>query len=238
MEALSRTIPEFAVAFREGRLYRTQAEDGTVLKAVYRNGRLRLRAGPGANGSFIQDTTDTRKSIGKHLQKLGYPPEEVAKSLQRFDALAEDSPLELPGRRVIKRVAPRFNVDLNGEWLDPRFALLLAYEYLGLATGENIYHSGLDGVRNFIRGGAKDRRVKVERFAGEAVEAAHAICIIPGPDSFMIDIRLFRAIVFRVSFQGFVFRAQDFVYYEDLKQGRSMVAASLNEAKMGHWTST
>lgn len=238
VEALSTTVPVFVATFREGCTYSAQKEDGTVLKAVYRNGRLKLRAGIGANGSLVQDTADTRKSINKHLQKLGCSPEEVAKSLQRFDALAEDSPLELPGRRVVKRVAPHFRTDLSGGWLDPRFAILLAYEYLALVLGENIYHPGLNGVRNFIRGGDEDRRVKVERFAGEAIEAAHAICIIPGNDSFVIDIRLFRAIVFRVSFQGIVFRAQDIVYYEDLQLGRSMVATSLREAQMGLWKVT
>jgi len=95
VEALRNTVPELSAAFLEGRAYRARAGDGTVLNAVYGKGRLRLLAGPGANGSLIQGTTETRKSIGKHLQKLGYLPGEVDSFLQRFDSLAEDSPLPL-----------------------------------------------------------------------------------------------------------------------------------------------
>lgn len=236
VKALRDTLPVLYQAFQEGQVYHAEMNDGSILSATYRKGKLRVIPGPGKNGAVIKSSPDTRKDIERTLKKRGYISDQIHEILADFDRLQDNSPLELPdGRVVIKKAIPPLNLDLKGNWIDDRLAGLIAYEFATTIVAEKIYNHRLDPVRRYILGGDPTPLLKVQRFVGRQAEPAHAICVLPQEDSLIVDIRLFRALIFKVTFEKVVFRAQTPVYFEDLKGKRSMVASSLEDAQKSRW---
>ena len=200
----------------------------------FSKGKLEVLNEQKPDGSLILDTTKGIKEIERQLMKQGLSDKEIMKHLENFKNLQDNKMMRLPnGSSVIKWSIKKIFPDLKGPLLDDRVIVLMAYEYLSLLIGDNIFKDYFNSIRNLIKNGEDSVVIEIEHLRGHEYYTNHRIFPEFRDDEIIINIWLFGWLVNRVHFKNIAFSCKDFVYIEDLKNKKSFLAESLEEAKRG-----
>ena len=221
---------------REGLALVGRTEDGLKVRATQRKGKLLVLHSEDPGRWRIKGIRETKREIKRHLDKMQRPEQEKNQLLARVDSLVEGEPLVLPGGQTfVKQPVSELFPDSTGCRVDERVPALIAYEFLALLLGEIIYDESFDGLRRYIRTGAKSNRHEVRRMAYKEYEPAHMIAIEVQESDFNVNVCFFGWLVFVVKFKNSVWRGPDIVCREDLKLGRCFLAKSRSDARKGIW---
>jgi hypothetical protein len=101
----------------------------------------------------------------------------------------------------------------------------MAYEYLSLIVGVNIYSEAFREVRELINGQIKNSKfIEVEQLTSKVPQSFHRIYPEYLEDRIIINIWLFEYVVYKVTFRRAVLKKIDgneVPYLEDLENKRS-----------------
>ena len=84
--------------------------------------------------------------------------------------------------------------------IDDRFWVLIAYEFLSVFAGKQIYDNRFDNIRSYLNWEVDALPIKLEKKQTGKYEAIHGIIVDPLEKEFKIHIRLFRWIAAIVTF--------------------------------------
>ena len=233
---LKSEIPELFEAIEHGQEYVTKDKNNNLIKLKYKNSKLEIIAHKKEDGSIIEDTKKAVRSLKKILQKEGLTEVEIADKIQLFQELEDDRVISLSeGLKVVKRSIKSPFPSLKGPLLDEKFVALMAYEFLSLAIGNLITHRKLDFIRKFIKEGEKSQNLNIEHLMTRCYEPHHTIYPEFLETQVIININLFGWMLYEIHLHlgSPKIPSPDLVYLEDLKNKRTRLAKSLDEAKQG-----
>lgn len=183
------------------------------------------------------DTEETSSFLFSKLNRANISKKEIEKLKKIFDEIENLKPLKIPTGEVLQKVPiERVVLDLSGASVDNKFWVIMAYEFLSLVIGREIYHAYFDQVRDFILTGNVTQNIAIGSFQGsKTYETNHVLGIEPKDDRLIVYVRLFGWIFQRVTFFKVSGEIMDIVFYEDLKNQKSLIAINRDNAKRGVW---
>lgn len=229
-------IPELFEAIEHNQEYTAKDKNNRVIKFKYKNTKLEIITHKTENGSIIEDTKKSIKNIKKILLKEGYSEEEIAEKIKLLQELENDKVIFLSkSLKVVKRSINSPFPDLKGSILDERFFALIAYEYLSLAIGNLVLHHKLDFVRKFIKDGERSENLNINPGITRAYKPYHSIHPEFLETKVVINIIMFGWLFYKVHFNlgSPKIQSPDIVYYEDLKNKKTLFAKSVEEGRQG-----
>lgn len=225
-------IPELFERVENGQEYYGRDRQGRLVKCTYKDSTFRVKARKDTDGSIWLDTCKGISDIRKILKKDGLTEKQIDEEIRSFVAQENDVEMHLSNStKVIKRPVCDLFPSLQSSFLDDRFAVLLAYEYLSLILGNSIFNGGLDFVRAFIMEGKSSENIIIERLHGHHYGSWHKLYPEFLDEEVVINIRLFEWLCFKVHLKKVSIKGQERVYIEDLKNKKTLFADSLEEAK-------
>lgn len=135
--------------------------------------------------------------------------------------------------RVVKWSIDSVFPNLQGPLLNEKVIALIAYEFLALLIGNLIHNKKLEFIREFIRGGKKSDKIVIEQLASRHYSSYHKIYPQLSESEILINIILFRWLVYKVYLKGLKLVSPDSVYLEELQNRKTLIARSVDEAKRG-----
>lgn len=182
--------------------------------------------------SIVLDSKHDIINIRKLLKKEGLTESEINRVIH---ALEQENNVEIEPSgyiKIIKDSVTNWYPCLQSSYLDNRFPVLLAYEYLSLVLGHLIYNDNLNFIREFIIKEQKSKDILVERLQGYHYGPWHILYPEFFKEETVINIRFFERICFRVHFKRMSIKDHpDIVLIEDLKGKRTLFANSLKEVR-------
>jgi len=210
--------------------------DGSIIRLSNAAGKPRILPVRQADGSLIMDTDEAASALVIKLTKAKLTSEEVANYQNRFATLPEDELLLLPtGEIFVKRTLPRFYPETTTYHVTKQLPALIAYEFLALLIGDAIYHEYFQPVRDYISEGIATDVLLIRPLHAEKYSPYHVIDLDTTLNTTTINIRLFRAIIFSVTFIGLPYSGPNVVYQEDLEDRKSPIALSKDAAARGEF---
>ena len=227
-------IPELFEAIEKGQLYNAKDKNDNYIKLSNKNSKLEIIAHKKEDGSLVLDTKKGIKNIEQMLNKEGLSKDEIADKIQSFKELEGNKIIQLSKTvRVVKWTIESIFPNLQGPMLDEKVIALMAYEFLSLLIRNQIFNDKLDFIREFIKEGKKSQKLVIEHLTSGHYSPYHKIYPELLETEIIVNIVLFRWLVYRVHLKGFRLSSTDFVYLEDLRNKRTLIAESVDEAKQG-----
>jgi len=227
-------IPELFEAIEKGQLYNAKDKNDNYIKLRNKNSKLEIIAHKKEDGSLVLDTKKGIKNIAQMLGKEGLSEDDITDKIQSFKKLEDNKIIQLSKTvRVVKWTIESIFPNLQGPMLDEQVIALIAYEFLSLLIGNLIFNDKLDFIRKFIKEGEKSQKLVIEHLTSRHYSPYHKIYPELLETEIVINIILFGWLVYRVHLKGFRLSSADFVYLEDLRNKRTLIAKSVDEAKQG-----
>ncbi len=216
---------------------------GGLVEGFYRkdesNGELRfqVRASQKPDDSRVLPTDDARKCLPEMLRKEGKNDAEIELAIRSLDEAPENVRVEVaPGFDIANWTVNRVDPQMDGRQLLVRLGkggeevlvgagivlLKIAFEYLALHIGTNIFDCVFDPVRDaLLRNDASLSPHRIEWKRGPKVDPFHGLIVERKPSYVVVQIRFFSEVIYRVHFPqltpGEAF--QRYQYTHDLIQG-------------------
>lgn len=227
-------IPKLFETIEKYQIYNAKIKNNNYIKLRYRNSKLETIAHQKEDGSLILDTKKGIKNIAQMLRKEELSEDEITEKIQYFKKLKDNKIIQLSKTvRVVKWTIESIFPNLQGPLLDEKVIALIAYEFLSLLIGNLIYNDKLDFIRKFIKEGGKSEKLVIEHLTSRHYSPYHKIYPELLETEIIINIVLFRWLVYKVHLKGFKLSSTDFVYLEDLINKRTLIAKSVDEANKG-----
>jgi len=232
---LRNEIPKLFEAIENHQVYNAKGKNDNYIKLRYKNSKLETIAHKKEDGSLILDTQKGIKNIAQMLRKEGLSEDEIAGKIQSFNKLENNKIIQLSKTvRVVKWSTESIFPSLQGSLLDEKVIALMAYEFLSLLIGNLIYKDRLDFIREFIKEGKKSKKLVIEQLTSRHYSPYHKVYPELLETETIINIILFRWLVYKVHIKGVrLLSSPDFVYLEELKTRKTLIAKSVDEAKEG-----
>ncbi len=229
---LKNEIPDIYEKIECGQDYIGKDSNNNQIKFVYKNSSFKVKTQKKDDGSIISDTQRVQSDFRKMLKKDGLSDKEIDERIKFFENQEDESFVQLSKNlKAIKRSVKNLFPSLLGPLIENKMIVLIAYEYLSLLLGDLIYDSYLDYIRAFIRNSIESKDIFVEPLSARHYLPYHKIYPELLDEETIINIRLFEWLVYKVHFKNIRVRCKDYVYVEDLKNKKSYIAESLEEAK-------
>ena len=229
-------VPRLFETIENNQIYVARAKNNTSVRLRYKGSKLETIAHKKEDGSLILDTKKGIKNITQMLRKEGLSEDEIAGKIQSFNKLENNKIIQLSKTvRIVKWSTESIFPCLQGPLLDEKVIALIAYEFLSLLIGNLIYKDRLDFIREFIKEGVKSKKLVIEQLTSRHYSPYHKIYPELLETEIIINIILFRWLVYRVHLKGFRLSSADFVYLEELKNRKTLIAKSVDEAKRGFY---
>jgi hypothetical protein len=238
VESLKTQLPKLSNQFLEKATYIGYSPDGSTVKLTKKGKQLIiLRHNNKLRGVLELDTEYTGNFLRKHLQRALLPEDEISKIIESFKDLDNLEPLIIPtGEKLQKNLINKIQPELKTEFVDPRFWVIMAYEYLSLMIGNNIYQPYFGQFREYILTGKNKPALEIGFFQGSKdYRTHHFLGVEPKEDCINVYIQLFGFIYQRITFLKITGNVKDIVYFEDLEKNISMIAFNREDAKNGVW---
>lgn len=234
IKKLRNEIPELFEAIEKDQLYNAKGKNDNYIKLRYKNSKLETVAHKKEDGSLVLDTEKGIKNLAQMLRKEGLSIDEIADNIQSFKEFEDNKIFQLSKTvRAVKWTIESISPNLQGSMLDEKVIALMAYEFLSLLIGNLIFNDKLDFIRKFIKEGEKSPKLVIEHLTSKHYSPYHKIYPELLETEIIINIVLFRWLVYKVHLKGFKSSSADFVYLEDLRNKRTLIAKSVDEAKQG-----
>ncbi len=185
----------------------------------------------------IKSDENTIKQALAELDRMGASDEQKADLLARFER-AE------PGDWI--DVRPGYRIQWQIDWTDAKFAPALtdpitplhvpvgiAYLYLALCLGDNVYEVALDPVREALQAAMKgetepaDAYCAANRHGTRIVEPTHLLRARTDGDGVLVTFHVFRDLCWPVRFPGITLGEEQTLYCIDLEQPTEYWATKL-----------
>ncbi|MGH7799574.1 MAG: HNH endonuclease [Thermodesulfobacteriota bacterium] len=231
---LKNDIPGLFEAIENNQIYIAKDKNNNVIRLRYKNSKLEIISHMKEDGSLVLDSKKGVKNIKQMLKKDRLSEDEIANKIQSFQKLDHNKVIKLSKSVQVTRwsTGPTFP-SLQGPLLDEKIIALIAYEFLSLLLGNLIYDDELNFVREFIKEGTKSEKLVIEHLLSRHHSPYHKIYPELLETEAIINIILFRCLVYKVHIMDFKLSSIDFVYLEDLKNRKTLIARSVDEAKRG-----
>lgn len=227
-------IPRLFDAIENGQIYDAKGRDDSHVKLRYKNARLEVLAHRKEDGSLVFDTQKGLRNIAQMLRKEGLCEDEISRKIRSFDQLEENKIIQLSRSvRVVKWSIDSVFPNLQGPLLSEKVITLIAYEFLALLVGNLIYSEKLEFIREFIRRGNESDKIVIEQLTSRHYDPYHKIYPQLSETEIVVNIILFRWLVYKVHLRGLELISLDSVYLEDLQNRKTLIARSVDEAKRG-----
>lgn len=238
IQNLKREIPDLYESMKKGLPYLAKGNDNKLVKLIRKNGEFVVLSQQEEDGSIIYDSKKARKHIAKMLKKQGLPGHEIAEKIDSLKKRESGGTVRLSNNlRAANRETGPIElcfVDLREKrvlLLDERVIVLIAYEFLSLLAGKSIYDRCFDCVRAFIKGGDKSESLVIEHLRFLSCGPYHEIYPQLSNTEVVVTIILFGEMVYRVHVKNIKLPSPDFVYAENLRNKKSLLAKSVEDAK-------
>lgn len=230
---LKNEIPELYEIMENGQIYNATNINGDHIKLKYKNRNFETKAQKKEDDSLIFDTKKASINIRQMLRKDGLPENEIENKIKSFQKMEDNEFLQLSkNRKIIKWSIESTFPNLQSSFINEQAIVLMAYEFLSILVGNLIYENRFNFIREFIREGEKSKKIVIERLTSRHYSPYHKIYPEFLKTEIVINIILFRWLVYKVYFKGFkLIGDTDFVYLEDLENKKTLIAKSVNEAK-------
>ena len=224
-------LPDLFKKIENRQKYSSRDNEGNIIKYVYKDGIHRVLQAK-IDESLIKGMDDTENFIQETLKNAGKNEEEIQNDLMKFRETEIGRPIQLTKDIIIiKKNADLFHNFDEAVFLNHRFLVLLAYEYISLFLGSFIYDDSLNYIREFILDQQKTDLIIIEEYSTRKYAPIHRIYCENHQDKITINILLFGYIYYKINFIGFPYRFQESVILEDLEEKRAFAAESIEEAK-------
>lgn len=229
---LKQEIPELFEAIEQHQIYVSKDKNNSLIKSRYKNSKLEIVPHKKENGSLVIDTDKANNNIAQMLRKDGLSEDEISEKIQTFQKLEDNKIIQLSKTvKVVKLPIESILPSLQGPSLDEKVITLIAYEFLSLLIGNLIYDDKLDFIRKFIKEGKTSKKLVIEYLKSRHYDPYHKIYLELLENEIIVNIILFRWLVYKVHFKGFKLTSADFVYFEDLRNKKTLISPSVDEAK-------
>lgn len=223
-------IPELFEQIENHQTYVAKDINNDLIKLKYKNLRFEIIAHKKGDYSLVLDPKKGIKNLRQILKKDGLSKDEIEDKINTLKKSDENEIIQLSKNKVVGNFSTGpIYPSLEGPLLDEKFIALIAYEFLSLLLGNLIYDKRFDFIREFIKEGRKSDKLNIESLSSEKYGAFHTIYPKLLETEVIINIILFRWLVYEVQIKGFNLSCSDYVYVEDLKNKKTLIAESVNE---------
>ena len=238
IEALESKLPNISKAYLEKAVYVGSSTDGSSIRLTRQRERLKVIPYDDISRGILElDNEDAEKYLIKHLKRASVPEGSIRNLINSFNDLENFEQLLIPtGIKLQKIPIGKIYPELLNEHVDPRFWVIMAYEFLSLVIGKAIYNSFFEKIRDYMITGKNIPGIEIGSFQGsKEYETNHVLGVVPKEDRIIMYIKLFGWIYQRVSFLNITGKIMDIVYFEDLSKNQSLIALNREDAKNGIW---
>lgn len=232
---LKDVIPDIHEQYEEGKYYFGTDEDNNTFKMEYKDNNIKIKATKMKDESIIYDSEDALYHLKNIMKKNNVPEKKIERKLKLVNNLDNNEALNLTQNlSVVKKPLKKVSPDLRGDIIDKRLIVLIAYEYMGLLVGTEVYRNFFDKIRKYILG----QKIATEEFEVEYLrykeyKPFHKMYSGIQEDHIKIYILLFGKLLYKVKFYEITAGTNEFVYVEDLENKKSFLAKSVEEAQNG-----
>ena len=214
---LREEIPGLARRLMEGQLHRTHG-NGPSVQAYMRDGEFKVSPAQLDDGSLILPPDESPNAIARMLKRDGLDQVPIERALEALESIPENERVTIaPGLDVINWSFSKVDLDRSRDTLlDPVVPLKIAFEFLALCVGEEIYGAipPLSHIRSILRRVTDwdERTVSVDRLCAPRIAPFHGICNESNAEYESVQIRLFGQLAYRVHFRKLRIDCPRFVY--------------------------
>ena len=215
-------IPSPTSKLREHQNYVVKSA-GRKVRAHLKHGNLYIEPTRQPDGSLWYSTSDAHNHLKNILRKQGATNQEISDNLEKFDNASENESIQLgPSLRVTKWKIDSVDLALDGDLINNLVLLKIAFEFLAVHAGEQIYSNrpDLSEIRQILRGKkTASNSYTIERLGRKKYEPIHGLIVRTGEPNVVVDICLFGLSIFRVKFRDVALRGPRYSYTCDLESG-------------------
>lgn len=234
IKSLKNTIPKLYSTVENNQLYDAKNKQGNLVELRYKNSKFRVVSHTKKDGSLILDSHNNISDIEQMLESDGLSENRVKDKISFLHSMEENKVYQLSETvKVAKWSIESMSPSLKGPVLDGKIIALIAYEFLSLLLGKTIYDDRLDFIRVFINGGGQSPNLIIERLTSRQYGPLHGIYPEFLDSEIIINVILFRWLVFKVHLTKFRLKSNNYVYSEDLINKKTCIAESIDKAKQG-----
>lgn len=227
-------LSDLYLSMEEGQKYTAIDVSGESVPVRLKAGKFEIQAHKRRDGSLVLDTKRGQKNVRQILAKEGFPSDEIDEKLKAFQNAPENAKVRLSkSTSAAKWEIKSFSQSLKKPFIGNRLVALVAYNYLCLLVGTEVFDKWFDFLRCFITSGESSDRLKIESLASRRYECSHKLYCEHDQQELRIKIVFFGHLMYIVHILGLVYRGPDVAYVEDLKLHRGLIAESLAKAKQG-----
>lgn len=214
-------LPRLHQAFTKNVSYAAPGPDGAPI--FVRADKLRARRT--SEGTYLIDSRRAARHLAKLLRKRGLPEKHIQAKITEFDLLEDGKPLEMgAGLQVRRSTITELSPSLRDGFVDERFAVMVALEFLSLQLPDAVQTPNFDSLRAYVAGGDPPATVEVERLTTKTYAPFHGLRWERHDDMLEFFIHLFGWLVFRVRFLKIQVRGRMAAYYEELNTANSYLS--------------
>jgi HNH endonuclease len=230
VHALRDELPDLARKFAERTRWVAHTEHGPI-EARLRDGAFRLLTTKDEDGARRQSSDDARDGLEKRLRREKRTAEEIVAALSLFDNAQKGVPVEIHGETFVHGESPgTFGLPFDGPPVSEAFPSLIAFHFLALGLGEQVYDERLNPLRKAIRNGESRSAWHVaEGGIARRYEPAHLVGFAQCKPHVVVRVQLFGWSIWRVHFPRIASRSEPLGLHFDLKtETISLAAPRLN----------
>lgn len=215
--------------------YASRAPDGTVIYSSIKNGIHKVATKTAQDGTITTDEKNTDKIIQGLLSQKGYNDSDLKDWGQKCNRLSPNTEIRIGKDLLVKKKSgPLLVPKLEGDGTCEFAAALIGYEFLSLRIGEHIYDSEFNYLRDFILTGSPSKEINLEMLYNNNTNnyrPRHEIMFMQNGDKLIITVKFLGASIYRITLANLVWKTPGFVFIEDIKQRKSFIASSIENAK-------
>lgn len=205
IEPLRSTAPGAYRQMVGRRLFILDGPGGSV-EAVMQDGRIAAVSNTEWRDNEQVDTfgsvSATKRALRDGLADQGMGADQIELAIQRVAAATPDTRVPIaPSVEFANWTATGCTPTLAGRLADDRFALKIAYEFLAICLGDQIYHPGFEAIRTCLREKAPlPEMICLDGKRARAYSPTHSLLFRTSEVGTIVDVRLFGYLVWTVSF--------------------------------------
>ena len=205
IDNLKDLLPDLWATMAENQACFAKGQYGKTIAGRIKKGTFSVNSSSRPDGSLVQSFPAATKTVRRMLQKCGAAQDEISDAETRLKELPEGIRVRVANTiEVIKSPVDAVCPVLNSRGIEPQVLIKIAYEYLGLHLGGNIFHQYFDPIRAFLAGGAapsccslQERRVRDRKY-----QPYHGLAVSKTTNGTVVKIRLFGYLSYPVVFHG------------------------------------
>lgn len=226
VSALARELPELAREFAERQTLIAKTPSG-LIRARQRGDDVEILTTRNDDGSLTQSRERAWETLETRLRREGKSADELAAAKQLFDEAVEGVPVQIGDNHVVHGKVEQFGPAFDGAPVSDAFPALVAFHFLALAMGPNVYDERLNALRDAVRAGEPQS----DWYSTEGLidrggyRTEHLVGLSQTSPYVVVRVQLFGWSVWRVHFPRIASTSEPHGILFDLKEQRLVLAA-------------